>query len=124
MEREEWKTRGREKLYCSNPCRHESRRGGKWTPHNRISDEILLSDLRNLIMELGRLPMTNDIHSRWPNRQIAYTRRFSGLRKSMERCGIDLGPYTKSPPQKIPSIPRRYTNEQLIEELQRVATFL
>lgn len=129
FERDEHKTRGKEKSYCSNPCRHESRRGGKWTPHNKIENDELLSDLRNLVIEKNSIPNTKDIQNKWPGRQTLYARRFGSLVNALRQCGINLGDYEirrskKEKRDKVGKGRPTYTEEQLIIELRRVAEIL
>ena len=118
-------------------------------PSGHIPDEKLIADLCTLATELGREPNTQDIHARWPNRQVKYARRFGSLKNALKAAGLEFPPsiknekerpgkkanpqnrhlYIKRNPIDSPNFPAnkgktKYTNEQLLNELHHVANLL
>lgn len=136
------------KLYCSNSCRYESRRGGRWTPYNHVDSKTVLSDLFTLSIQLGYEPNTRDVNKAWSGRSVLIARRFGSLANALRLAGVTV---PKRPMQKAARSQRRvtptskksvrkkptpshsypankgktkYTNEELLAELQRVAALI
>jgi len=128
---------GKTHTFCSKSCRYVFRRSGRWIPPNKIEDDQALSDLLTLAHKLQRRPTAKDIDSEWSGRSILYARRFGSVEHanrfadipylSENRFGIKTPTVHK---KKSPIIRSQYphnkgknlyTDEQLIDELQRVA---
>lgn len=74
---------------CSNKCRYELRRGGRWTPYNKRSSQSLLDDLNSLAFSIGKIPNAQDVNIAWSGRSTLYARRFGSVRKAVIKCGLD-----------------------------------
>lgn len=118
-------------IFCSQKCRHAWRGSGSWKPPNAISVDDALNDLRNLYSELGRYPTAKDVNAKWPHRSIWYGRRYGTVAKALESIGVVPPPKIEVPKRQRKlnkrseirkvGVLHRYTNEQLINELIRVA---
>lgn len=84
-------------------------------PGRSASDEDVLEELRRLNNEVGRPPTQSDIKEYGKYSNIVYKNRFGSIPDAREAAGLPYSPYRPG---------RHATDEELLEELQRVANEL
>lgn len=79
---------------------------------NRVSDAQLLDEIERLHDELGQVPTKDDMNEFGKHSSSTYIDRFGGFREGVREAGFSPQPRHSRP---------KYSREELIEELHRLA---